>query len=139
MGIMLVLAVSPLVGAPKDAGGYVKSDLPGLLEFADGRQVRTLEEWRKRRAEIRRLMEQTFMGSFPEKSPRLLEGRTVSETREDDGSLRRRVRLTFDTPNRISFEICLWIPKGEGPFPVVLTVPVHLAQHFRRDVRGLPR
>ena len=110
---------------------YRRADLPPLLEFADGRPVRTLEEWSERRAEIRRLMEETFMGTFPENTPRLIEAQTVSETREDDGSLRRRVRLTFDTPSRISFEICLWIPEGEGPFPVMLTVPVEWQVDFK--------
>ena len=36
---------------------------------------------------------------------------------------RRRVKLTFDTLNKALIEIRVWIPKGEGPFPLLLTQP----------------
>ncbi|HUT25206.1 MAG TPA: alpha/beta fold hydrolase [Sumerlaeia bacterium] len=99
-------------------------DLPPLLEFLDGRRVRTMDAWRDRRKEVRRLMIETFTGAFPDPPPKLIGAKVVAEREEPDGSVRRRVELTFDTPNQLSFEICLWMPKGEGPFPVLLTVPV---------------
>ena len=116
--------------ATNEGDTYSNPDLPPLLECLDGTPVRTLEDWQGRRQEIHRLMTDMFMGTFPEKTPKLLEAQTVSETRQADGSLRRRVRLTFDTPTRVAFEICLWIPEGEGPFPGMLTVPVEWQVDF---------
>jgi hypothetical protein len=43
--------------------------------------------------------------------------------RGDDGSTRQRIRVTLDTPNRRSFEMWLWLPAGDGPFPLLLTAP----------------
>jgi len=104
--------------------------LPPLMQLLDGTPVRTPDDWTRRKAEIRRLLCETFCGTFPEEAPPLIEAEVLDEQKKEDGSTRRRVKLTFDTPTRISFEICLWIPKGEGPFPVVLTVPVEWQVDF---------
>ncbi|MFT5130594.1 MAG: dienelactone hydrolase, partial [Rhodothermales bacterium] len=40
-----------------------------------------------------------------------------------DGSRRLRVRVTWETPSRASFEMTVWVPKGKGPFPLLLTAP----------------
>jgi len=106
------------------AGEYASADLPALLEFADGRVVQTRADWPQRQGEIRQLMIETFTGTFPSQTPRLLDAEIVREERKADGSMRRRVKLTFDTKSRVTMEICLWLPPGKGPFPVMLTVPV---------------
>src|SRR5580700_6105398 len=53
---------------PPDFDSFPKvNGLPDPLKFLDGRPVRTAEEWRARRAEIRQLEEKYDLGSFPPK------------------------------------------------------------------------
>ncbi|MBN2295784.1 MAG: alpha/beta fold hydrolase [Pirellulales bacterium] len=117
--LLVVLALGTSVAAEE----YHNADLPLLLKKLDGTMVATPEQWPARRAELMDLMCKHFIGSFPEKTPKIVEAQTLSEKKHEDGSLRRNVRLTFDTPNRVSFDIWVWVPKGDGPCPLMLTAP----------------
>jgi len=97
--------------------------LPPLLRFEDGTAVATQENLSRRRQELRKLACDTFIGTAPEAAPALIGARTLSETRSADGSLRRTVRLTFDTINKMAFDIEVRMPAGKGPFPVFMMVP----------------
>jgi dienelactone hydrolase len=97
--------------------------LPPLLRFEDGTPVRTREDMESRRSELRRLVCETFVGTRPGTAPRLLKTEAIRQRRAEDGSLRKTVRLTLDTKSRIRFDVEVWIPRGDGPFPVFLTVP----------------
>ena len=100
-----------------------RADLPPLLQFNDGSEVKTAAGLERRKREVAALLKRYFIGSFPDEVPALLSARVLAERRAEDGSLRRRVRLTFDTPKKASFEVRVWVPKGAGPFPVLLTQP----------------
>ncbi len=101
------------------------ADLPKLLEFADGSPVRDLSDWRRRKKEIRRLMRETFIGTFPRSVPAILRAETLEEHPGRNGAVRRRIKLTFDTKHDASFETWVWVPEGKGPFPVLLVAPIH--------------
>jgi hypothetical protein len=47
------------------------SDLPPLMEFADGRPVKSLAEWESRKIEIKDLLCLYFLGSLPANPPPL--------------------------------------------------------------------
>jgi len=83
---------------------YASAELPPLMEFLDSTPVRTMEDFQRRKQEIRRLFCQYFIGSFPEEVPAIVAAEILQEQRNEDGSKRRRVKLTFDTPNKSSFE-----------------------------------
>lgn len=102
---------------------YRCADLPALMKFADGAAVKNLSDWSRRKDEIRRLMCETFVGAFPKNVPALLNVETLAEIPDRDGVFRRRVRLTFDTPSRASFETWIWVPSGKGRFPALLVAP----------------
>ena len=97
--------------------------LPPLLELLDGTPVRTREDFMRRKEEIRRLLCENICGTFPERVPAIIKAAVLQELKPAGGSTRRRVRLTFDTKNKASFEMWVWVPKGKGPFPVLLTQP----------------
>ena len=99
------------------------ADLPPLLEFVDGGSVERAAQWPARKEEIRRLLMQYFTGSPPEAAPAGVGGEVLEERIADDSSTRRRIRVTLATPNRCSFEMWLWLPPGDGPFPLLLTAP----------------
>ena len=115
------------------AAKYVRADLPPLLEFLDGTPVRTMDDFERRKDEIRRLFCRHFIGSFPEEVPKIVAAEILEEHRKDDGSTRRRVKLTFDTRNKASLEMWVWVPKGEGPFPLLLTQPRFYQVYWAED------
>jgi len=111
-----------------EADGSVRSlrpcaDLPPLLEFADGRPVRSSDEWRERRAEIRQLLEEHFVGSPPSVVPGIASSEVLDEQRSAGGALRRHVRIVLDAPAKPELELRVAIPPGDGPFPLLLTQP----------------
>ncbi|MBC8234467.1 alpha/beta fold hydrolase [bacterium] len=123
MECLLSLMVSVPAEISPNQAGYSRPHLPPLLEFLDGIPVQNLKDWISRREEIRRFICQYFIGAFPTTVPAIIDAKVLNEIKRDDGSTRRRVKLTFDTENKASFEMWIWIPKVEGPFPILLTQP----------------
>ena len=123
VSVVLLLTSDLAAQSDQQSRSYRRADLPPLLQFLDGTQVKTKEDWIRRREEIRRLMMETFIGTYPKEIPSILRAEVLQEQKKEDGSLRRRVRLTFNTKNKVSFEMWVWVPKGEGPFPVLVTAP----------------
>ena len=119
--------------APAGGQAYSRTELPPLLEFLDGRMVRTPEDWKERRAEIRSLLVQYFIGSFPAETPQIAGAEVVSDEAREDGSRRRRIRVTLETSNRASFEMAVWTPQASGPFPLLLTAPRFYQRFWAED------
>ncbi|MCF7853568.1 MAG: alpha/beta fold hydrolase [Candidatus Pacebacteria bacterium] len=99
-------------------------DLPPLLEFYDGRPVRNIDDWREREKEIKHLLCNYLLGSFPHGIPALSDVRTIG-SRHAPGAKVIRLRLVFDTPNNAGMEIEVLKPDGKGPFPVFMTQTNH--------------
>ncbi|SVB11437.1 uncharacterized protein METZ01_LOCUS164291, partial [marine metagenome] len=112
---------------------YSRAELPPLLEFLDGQKVKSHDDWEERREEIRSLLIKYFIGSFPAETPKIAEAKVISEKVHDDGSIRRRIRVTLATPNRVAFEMALWLPDGKGPFPLLLTAPRFYQRYWGED------
>ena len=93
--------------------------LPDPLKFLDGRPVRTAEEWRARRTEIRQLEEKYDLGSFPPK-PKIDKVVVLDET-PGQGYLVRNVRLEFGPGSKGTVRVQVMIPEGHGPFPVLIS------------------
>jgi len=123
MGYLLALAPVGYTESSPNETGYSRADLPPLMEFLNGTPVHTSEDWAKRKEEIRRLLCKYFIGDFPETVPAIVEVEILNEMKREDGSTRRCIRLTFDTKNRVSFGMWIWIPSGNGQFPILLTQP----------------
>jgi pimeloyl-ACP methyl ester carboxylesterase len=107
------------------AQDFHSADLPDAMTFLDGKVVKSMEDWLARKAEIQKLWCDYFIGNYPEEVPELLSAKVVRSTTYKDSSTRKRVILTFDTPNKKSFEIAVWEPEGARgePMPLLLTQP----------------
>jgi dienelactone hydrolase len=92
--------------------------LPDPFLFADGRRVRSREEWQERRAEIQRLYEHFITGRWPP-APKRVTAREVSRRREGRVEV-AELRLELDGRREPSIGLDLYIPEGRGPFPVFL-------------------
>ena len=88
---------------------------PTLLKFEDGSEVRTAEDWRKRRGEIVSAWEKEI-GSWPPLIERPKFEYLSSSNRGD--FMQHRVRV--EVASELKLEGYLLIPKGTGPFPGVV-------------------
>jgi dienelactone hydrolase len=120
-GVLLFAGSAAIPASGQTA--YCRADLPPLLEFLDGTPVVTTADWDRRREEIRRLLVETFVGEYPPETPAIVQAEVLEEQRPEDGSRRQRVKVTLGTPKRAAFEMWVWTPRGDGPFPVLLTAP----------------
>lgn len=100
------------------------ADLPSLLHFNDQTPVKSTHDWPRRREEIRSMMLQYFTGSLPSSVLAIIYSKLIEENTHSDGSSRRRILLTLDTPNQFAFEIHVWVPDGQKQArPLLLTQP----------------
>ena len=123
--ITLLLAILFLTTLAASAQTYKSADLPDAMTFLDGRKVNTKADWEQRKKEIKNLWCDYFIGHYPEEVPKVLSAEVIHTETKEDGSTRKRIVLTFDTPNKKSFEIEVWEPKGitKTLRPLFLTQP----------------
>ncbi len=107
--------------------------LPPLLQLQDGTAVEDVSQWPTRRAEILELMTKTFTGTLPAATPAIVTAEILETQSPADGSQRHRIQLTFDTKNQAAFEMWLWIPTGDGPFPLLMTAPRYYQIDWAED------
>jgi len=95
---------------------------PDLLTFEDGTAV-TAEQWPRRRQELHdAIIPHEFGGMPPVGECTEVFERASSRIRSWPGVAYRtyEVRTRFDDGRELSVTLSLWIPPGDGPFPVVL-------------------
>src|SRR5438876_2791335 len=98
--------------------------LPDPLRFEGGKEVKSREEWPKRRMAILTLFQQYILGSFPP-SPGNVRPASI-KSHEEAGALIDEVVLEFGPEFRARLHLELIIPKGrDGPLPVLLTQDTH--------------
>ncbi len=102
---------------------YHNPDLPDALTFLNGKKVKTIGDFYQRKEEIKKLWCQYIIGSFPKETPKVLSSEILNSVLYEDGSRRERIRITFNTPHKKSFEIALWVPNRSGKLPLLLTQP----------------
>jgi hypothetical protein len=106
--------LKPFFSPPRELAGYLGS-FQTPLRFDDGREVKTPEDWARRRQEILRHWHQA-MGGWP----RLLErpGFTVLSSTQEESITFHQVRLEIGAGR---FEHAwLLVPPGSGRFPAVV-------------------
>src|SRR5690349_14744377 len=99
----------------------MKSELPNPFTFADGRPVNSTSDWNLRRAELHELVVGIEYGGLPPR-PESIESELLHQTAAPHvpGATHAQYRITCGAERPFSFVLKLWIPPGEGPFPVAL-------------------
>ena len=90
----------------------VREGLPDLLRFENGEQVRTPEEWSRRRQEILALYSEYMYGCMPDKTRETLHW-SLREDPETGGTL-----LNIETAvngRSASFSVLAGLPSRESP------------------------
>lgn len=96
--------------------------LPGLLEFADGSKVTTVEDWQKRRKEIQELLCNEIYGVLPPKPTSVSAVlNKANKTAYAGKALEQNITLTVEFDNKsFSFPVNVFIPKlVENPMAIV--------------------
>ena len=141
--ILLSLAALAICGAASQAAAEVLDasqlpkieGLPNPFLMNDGTTVQTGEDWRKRRGEIKEILEDYSYGHMPP-APDNLSVQVLSEKSVfDSEAVERRLLLTMGPDDSVKLNARMIIPKGDGPFPVILkNVHAMVEQPIAREV-----
>ncbi|MBO0700634.1 MAG: dienelactone hydrolase family protein [Zavarzinella sp.] len=98
------------------AGKY--GDYKSPLRFADGTEVKTADDWKRRRQEILKTWH-GLMGPWPEpiEKPKI---ETLDKQRRDNFT-QHHIRIEV-APGKTTEDAYLLVPDGKGPFPAVVVV-----------------
>ena len=111
---------SPIGRMPGAAGVPVRKEMPDVLTLNDGTKVVSLEQWRKRRQEMQRILAYYAVGQAPA-PPGNVKGTEIRSEIVLDGAVKYRlVRLTFGPAEKLSLEIGIFTPTQGGPFPAII-------------------
>jgi len=99
-----------------------KRGLPDPFMMADGRRVKTLEDWEKQRMYIKDMLLYYQYGYYPP-APKNLKVETKSSMAILNGkATETRLVLSMGPDHSITVRVDLSVPtKGSGPYPVVIT------------------
>ena len=98
------------------------AELPDPFRFEDGTAVRTVDDWPRRRREMRDLIVGIEYGGLPPTPPTTrCDHLHTFEVAALDGARFVSLRVVTGPAPRFSFLMTMLIPAGDGPFPVVLT------------------
>ena len=114
-----------------------------LLIFENGSAVTTEAAWRERRAEVSRLSQEAFVGTYPTDVPKLLKHVVLNTTSAGDGVSCTFVELTFDTSGggttthkTVSFPLEIIAPTDSATRPAFMTQWNHRQWALEGVARG---
>ena len=95
-------------------------EMPDVMTLNSGQKVTTVDQWRRRREEVKRILAYYAVGRMPP-PPGNVKGREVSSETVLDGAVKYRlVRLTFGPKRRLELNVGIFTPAHGGPFPAVI-------------------
>lgn len=98
----------------------VRQQLPDVMLMNDGTRVVTPAQWRKRREEMKRILEYYAVGIAPP-PPGNVKGKEIKSQLVLGGKVKYRlVHLTFGPKESLSLDIGIFTPTEGGPFPTLI-------------------
>jgi hypothetical protein len=97
-------------------------ELPDVMRMNNGQRVTTTNQWKKRREELKNVLEYYAVGQMPPK-PGNVKGRELESRWVLDGKVKYRlVQLTFGPKRKLELNIGIFTPAEGGPFPTVISL-----------------
>jgi hypothetical protein len=110
--------IKPLPGATELPN---RPEMPDVMLMNDGTRVKTPAQWRKRREEMKRILEYYAVGVAPP-PPGNVKGREIRSELVQGGKVKYRlVHLTFGPKESLSLDIGIFTPTEGGPFPTLIS------------------
>jgi len=99
----------------------VHKEMPDVLALNDGTRVTTVDQWKRRREQMKRVLEYYAIGQMPP-PPGNVKGREIKSQTVLDGKVKYRlVYLTFGPEEKLELNIGIFTPTDiKGPFPAVI-------------------
>jgi len=98
----------------------VRPEMPDVMTMADGTKVTTVEQWRQRREEMKEILEHYELGHAPP-PPGNVSGEDIQSHPVLGGAAQfRLVHLKFGPGEKLGFDIAIFTPNGDGPFPTII-------------------
>ncbi|HXS68760.1 MAG TPA: hypothetical protein VN761_07940, partial [Candidatus Polarisedimenticolia bacterium] len=118
----------------------VQTNLPDVMTMADGTKVTTLQQWRQRREEMKEILEHYELGHAPP-APGNVTGRDLQSHPVLNGAAKfRLVHLKFGPQEKLGFDIAIFTPNGDGPFPTIINPSFFMTPgvHFTNGAVPVP-
>jgi (4-O-methyl)-D-glucuronate---lignin esterase len=98
-----------------------RPEMPDVMTMNDGTKVTTVQQWNKRREEMKGILEYYAVGQVPP-PPGNVKGQEIKSQLVLDGKVKYRlVHLTFGPESKLELNIGIFTPTdGKGPFPAIL-------------------
>lgn len=95
-------------------------EMPGVMQLNNGQTVKTLAQWRQRRAQMHTILEYYAVGQAPP-APGNVKGKVLLSQRVKNGTvLYRLVHLSFGPQQSLGFDIGVFTPLSGGKVPTVI-------------------
>lgn len=116
------------------------AELPDLFRFEDGERVCTPEDWQRRRRQWRDVILDVEYGRLPP-TPPVTRGEALHrhQVRSWGDVQHTQYRIITEDERSFQFRLDVFVPAGDGPFPVVLNGDgcwCELTDEIARDVLG---
>ncbi len=123
--VVVTMTVIPAIHAATDTFPDVKdlpvqTNLPDVMTMLDGTKVTTSAQWRARREEMKAILEHYELGHAPP-PPGNVSGQDIQSRTVLDGAANfRLVHLKFGPDAKLGFDIAIFTPAKDGPFPTII-------------------
>ncbi len=100
----------------------VRSGMPDVMTMNDGQRVTTIKQWKKRREEMKRILEYYAIGQMPP-PPGNVRGHEIKSQLVMNGQVKYRlVHLDFGPKRKLELNIGIFTPTDRpGPFPAIIS------------------
>jgi hypothetical protein len=105
---------------PGPADLPARTGLPDVMVMNDGTLVRTREQWRKRREEMKRILEYYAVGRMPPPPGNVTGSEVMTEKVLEGKAIYRLVHLTFGPERKLSLNIGIFTPAAKGRYPAII-------------------
>jgi hypothetical protein len=97
-----------------------RPEMPDVLTRNSGQKVTTAAQWKRRREEMKRILEYYAVGQAPP-PPRNVKGKEIKSETVLEGAVKYRlVHLTFGPAEKLGLDIGMFTPVSGGPFPAII-------------------
>jgi hypothetical protein len=94
--------------------------MPDVMSMNDGTRVTTVQQWNKRREEMKQILEHYELGHAPPPPGNVI-GQDLKSLTLLDGTVKYRlVHLKFGPDQKLGFDIAIFTPAKGGPFPTII-------------------
>ena len=97
-----------------------RKEMPDVMTMNDGTKVKTAAQWRRRREEMKAILEHYELGHAPP-PPGNVSGQDIQSRTVLGGAAKfRLVHLKFGPDEKLGFDVAIFTPAQGGPFPAFI-------------------